>query len=136
MLHSGDWKIDRTPVHRPDHVDEKRLREIGEEGVDALVCDSTNVLREGFSPSEADVAATLDASCEQPRAAWRITTFASHVERISSAVTAAAPGRPRGRDRRPRHAQHDRGGARLRLSARCRALSSTRRPSAICRPTR
>ena len=60
MLHSGDWKIDRTPV-LGQGMDEKRLREIGAKGVDVLVCDFTNVLREGFSPSEADVAETHHA---------------------------------------------------------------------------
>lgn len=88
VLHSGDWKIDRTP-QMGGHFDEKRFREIGEMGVDALVCDSTNVFREGFSVSEADVAATLDRIVSEARNRIAITTFASHVERISSAVRAA-----------------------------------------------
>lgn len=88
VLHSGDWKIDRTPV-MGGHFDEKRFREIGEMGVDALVCDSTNVFREGFSVSEAEVAATLDRIVSEARNRIAITTFASHVERISSAVAAA-----------------------------------------------
>lgn len=88
VLHSGDWKIDRTPV-MGGHFDEKRLREIGEMGVDALVCDSTNVFREGFSVSEAEVAATLGRTVSEAKNRIAITTFASHVERISSAVAAA-----------------------------------------------
>lgn len=88
VLHSGDWKIDRTPV-MGGHFDEKRFREIGEMGVDALVCDSTNVFREGFSVSEAEVATTLDRIVSEARNRIAITTFASHVERISSAVAAA-----------------------------------------------
>lgn len=88
VLHSGDWKIDRTPV-MGDHFDEKRLREIGEGGVDALVCDSTNVLRQGFSVSEAEVSATLWRIVAEAKGRIAITTFASHVERISSAVEAA-----------------------------------------------
>ena len=53
VLHSGDWKIDRTPVlGKP--FNEKRFIEIGKEGVDAFVCDSTNVLREGNSISESE----------------------------------------------------------------------------------
>ncbi len=88
VLHSGDWKIDRTPVLGPA-MDEKRLRAIGEEGVDVLVCDSTNVLREGHSPSEADVAATLMEIVTHARGRVAITTFASHVGRMLSAVKAA-----------------------------------------------
>ncbi|MGE3831219.1 MAG: ribonuclease J, partial [Parvibaculaceae bacterium] len=88
ILHSGDWKIDRTPVMARD-IDEKRLREIGETGVDALVCDSTNVLREGFSPSERDVEQTLARIVAEAKGRVAITTFASHVERIASAVMAA-----------------------------------------------
>lgn len=88
VLHSGDWKIDRTP-QMGGFFDEKRFREIGEMGVDALVCDSTNVFREGFSVSEAEVAATLDRIVSEAKNRIAITTFASHVERISSAVRAA-----------------------------------------------
>lgn len=88
VLHSGDWKIDRTPV-MGDHFDEARFRAIGEAGVDALVCDSTNVFRQGFSVSEAEVSATLWRIIAEAKSRVAITTFASHVERISSAVAAA-----------------------------------------------
>lgn len=88
VVHTGDWKIDRTPV-MGDHFDEQRFRAIGEEGVDALVCDSTNVLRQGFSVSEAEVAATLWRIVAEAKNRVAITTFASHVERVSSAVAAA-----------------------------------------------
>jgi len=88
VLHSGDWKIDRTPV-MGDHFDETRFRAIGEAGVDALVCDSTNVFRQGFSVSEAEVSATLWRIIAEAKSRVAITTFASHVERISSAVAAA-----------------------------------------------
>lgn len=88
VLHTGDWKIDRTPV-MGDHFDEERFRAIGEMGVDALICDSTNVLREGFSVSETDVAATLTRIIGEAKNRIAVTTFASHVERISSAVAAA-----------------------------------------------
>ena len=88
VFHSGDWKIDRTPTFG-EGIDEKRLAEIGNEGVDALVCDSTNVLREGFSPSEGDVAATIADIVKHAKGRVAITTFASHVERIASAVRAA-----------------------------------------------
>lgn len=88
VLHSGDWKIDRTPM-MGGLFDEKRFREIGDLGVDALVCDSTNVFRQGFSVSEAEVAATLDRIVSEAKNRIAITTFASHVERISSAVASA-----------------------------------------------
>ncbi len=55
MLHTGDWKIDPTPVIGLP-TDAARLAAIGDEGVLALVGDSTNAVREGRSPSEADVA--------------------------------------------------------------------------------
>jgi ribonuclease J len=88
VLHSGDWKIDGSPTIAPD-FDERRLREIGGAGVDALICDSTNVLREGFSPSEADVGRTIAEIVAQAPRRVAITTFASHVGRIVSAIKAA-----------------------------------------------
>ena len=88
IVHSGDWKLDRGPVIEP-FIDEARFREIGDEGVDVLVCDSTNVLREGHSPSERDVADTLTAVIENAPGRVAVTTFASHVGRISSAIRAA-----------------------------------------------
>jgi ribonuclease J len=58
VLHTGDWKIDPTPIiGKP--TDEKRLREIGDEGVVALVGNSTNAVREGRSPSEQEVAKNI-----------------------------------------------------------------------------
>ena len=58
VLHTGDWKIDPTPIiGRP--TDERRLRELGDAGVMALVGDSTNAVRDGRSPSEAEVAKTI-----------------------------------------------------------------------------
>ena len=87
-LHSGDWKIDRHP-QLGHHINEKRFRELGDRGVDALVCDSTNVLREGNSPSEKDVAATLTDIIAHAKGRVAVTTFASHVERISCSVRAA-----------------------------------------------
>ncbi|MEP7173109.1 MAG: ribonuclease J, partial [Aestuariivirga sp.] len=88
VVHSGDWKIDRTPTFG-EGIDEKRLAEIGNEGVDVFVCDSTNVLREGFSPSERDVSATIAEIVKQAKGRVAITTFASHVDRVAAAVQAA-----------------------------------------------
>ena len=55
MLHTGDWKIDPTPVIGPP-TDEAKLRALGDAGCLALIGDSTNAVREGRSPSETDVA--------------------------------------------------------------------------------
>jgi ribonuclease J len=89
VVHSGDWKIDRTPVLGQPFDEKPFVAFAGETGVDAFVCDSTNVLREGFSPSESEVAATLDMIVANAKGRVAITTFASHVERISAAVKAA-----------------------------------------------
>jgi ribonuclease J len=88
VVHTGDWKIDPTPlVGLP--TDEARLKALGDEGVLALVCDSTNVLREGESPSEADVAKTLAALVERAAGRVVVTSFASNVARLRSAAEAA-----------------------------------------------
>ena len=88
ILHSGDWKIDRTPV-LGQGMDEKRLRELGAKGIDVLVCDSTNVLREGFSPSEAEVAQRIGEIVKQAKGRVAVTTFASHLDRIATSIRAA-----------------------------------------------
>ena len=59
VVHTADWKIDPTPIIGLP-TDEARFKALGDEGVLALVCDSTNILREGESPSERDVAKTSD----------------------------------------------------------------------------
>jgi ribonuclease J len=87
VVHSGDWKIDPTPVLGPP-TDEARLRTLGDEGVLALVCDSTNVLREGESPSERDVAAVLQDLIGKAKGRVVVTTFASNVSRLRSAAEA------------------------------------------------
>ncbi|MGH6817953.1 MAG: ribonuclease J [Methylovirgula sp.] len=88
ILHSGDWKIDPDPgLGKP--TDSKRLIEIGNEGVLALVCDSTNILREGTSPSEGEVAETLRTIIAAARGRVIVTTFASNVARIRAVSQAA-----------------------------------------------
>lgn len=89
VLHTGDWKIDPKPGVSWQ-TDEKRLREIGDEGVLALVCDSTNILREGDSPSEADVSATLDRLIGEAKGRVLVTTFASNVARLRAVAESAA----------------------------------------------
>ena len=89
VVHSGDWKIDETPgIGLP--TDKARLAAIGEEGVLALVCDSTNILREGFSPSEAQVGVTLAEIIRQARGRVLVTTFASNATRMRAVAEAAA----------------------------------------------
>lgn len=88
VLHTGDWKLDPTPV--VGHVtDEARLRALGDEGVRAMICDSTNAIRDGISPSEADVAVTLKDVVAKARHRIAFTTFSSNVARVRSIAEAA-----------------------------------------------
>jgi ribonuclease J len=88
VLHTGDWKLDPTPVIGPP-TDEAKLRALGGEGVLAVVGDSTNAVREGRSPSEADVARTLMHLIGKAQGRVAVTTFASNVARIRSAALGA-----------------------------------------------
>jgi ribonuclease J len=88
VLHTGDWKIDPTPVLGPP-TDEAKLTAVGDEGVLALVGDSTNAVREGRSPSEADVAKCLAELIRNAPARVAVTTFASNVSRLHSVAEAA-----------------------------------------------
>ncbi len=88
VVHSGDWKIDLTPVvGKP--CNETRLRQLGDEGVAALVCDSTNALRDGVSPSESDVAASLAQIIAKHDKRVVVTTFSSNVGRVKAVADAA-----------------------------------------------
>src|SRR3989440_634979 len=89
VLHTGDWKIDPTPVIGPP-TDEAKLRALGNEGCLALIGDSTNAPREGRSPSEADVAKSLAELIRSAPARVAVTTFASNVARIRAVAEAAA----------------------------------------------
>ena len=93
IVHTGDWKIDPEPgLGLP--TDAARLKEIGNEGVLALVCDSTNILRDGISPSEAEVALALKEVIGAANNRVVVTTFASNVARIRAvALAAKAAGR-------------------------------------------
>jgi ribonuclease J len=88
VLHSGDWKLDETPLTSAP-TDKQRLIALGKEGVDALICDSTNAVRDGVSASEADVAATLERLIREAPRRVAVTTFASNVARMSSVAKAA-----------------------------------------------
>jgi ribonuclease J len=89
VLHTGDWKIDPTPVIGPP-TDEAKLRALGDEGCLALIGDSTNAVREGRSPSETDVAKSLAELIRTAPARVAVTTFASNVARIRVVAEAAA----------------------------------------------
>ncbi len=88
VLHTGDWKIDPTPLIGVP-TDAKKLTALGDEGVLALIGDSTNAVREGRSPSEADVAKTLAELIRTAPGRVAVTTFASHVGRIRAVADAA-----------------------------------------------
>jgi len=88
VLHTGDWKIDPEPILLPK-TDEAKLRAVGDEGVLALVGDSTNAVRDGRSPSETEVARSLAELIKSARGRVAITTFASNVGRIRAVADAA-----------------------------------------------
>jgi ribonuclease J len=87
VVHTADWKIEPTPIIGLP-TDEARLRALGDEGVLALISDSTNVLREGESPSERDVAKTLTSLIGDAKGRVIVTTFASNVARLRAAAEA------------------------------------------------
>ncbi|WDZ77865.1 ribonuclease J [Ensifer adhaerens] len=88
VVHTGDWKIDLHPSLGP-LTDETRFRQIGDEGVLALVCDSTNAMRDGVSPSEQEVSESLAKIIANAEGRVAITTFSSNVGRIRSIAEAA-----------------------------------------------
>ena len=88
ILHTGDWKIDPDPVLGAK-TDVDALRRLGDEGVLAMVCDSTNVFVEGESGSEADVREALTKLIAGLKNRVAVACFASNVARLDSAVHAA-----------------------------------------------
>ncbi len=88
VLHTGDWKIDPTPIIGVP-TDERRLRELGDAGVLALIGDSTNAVREGRSPSETEVAKTITELVKAAKGRVAVTTFASNVARLRAVADAA-----------------------------------------------
>ena len=87
-LHTGDWKIEASPVMGPA-TDPSRLIKLGGDGVTAMICDSTNALREGRSPSEMDVARSLARLIAGAKRRVAVTIFASNVARIKAVADAA-----------------------------------------------
>jgi ribonuclease J len=88
VVHSGDWKLDPNPGLGLS-TDIERLKQIGDEGVRALISDSTNILREGESPSEAEVAVVLREKIAAAKGRVMVTTFASNVARLRAVCLAA-----------------------------------------------
>lgn len=88
LLHTGDWKLDPEPLIGP-RTDETVFAELGERGVLAMICDSTNALVEGHSGSEAEVRQSLTALLRGLRGRIAVTCFASNVARIESVTLAA-----------------------------------------------
>ncbi len=88
VLHTGDWKLDPTPLIGGT-PDAGRLTALGDEGVLAVIGDSTNAMREGRSPSERDVAKSLAEIVRNAPNRVAVTTFASNVARIKAVADAA-----------------------------------------------
>ena len=89
VVHTGDFKIDYTPVFG-DPVDLQRFAELGKKGVLALMCDSTNAIREGFTMSEKTVGKTFDTLFgEYQNHRIIVATFASNVDRVQQAINSA-----------------------------------------------
>lgn len=88
VVHTGDWKIDKQSS-TAGVTDEARFRALGDEGVLAVIGDSTNATREGFSPSEVDVAQNIVELIRSAPARVAVTTFASHIPRLRTVAEAA-----------------------------------------------
>ncbi len=89
IVHTGDFKVDYTPIFG-DAIDLQRFGELGKKGVLALMCDSTNAERPGFTPSERTVGSTLDNIFEEHKDKRIIVaTFASNVDRVQQIINSA-----------------------------------------------
>ena len=83
VLHTGDWKIDQNPLIG-EKINEKKLKSIGEKGILAMICDSTNVFSPGRAGSELDVRNNLLKVIESKKQRIIVTSFASNVARMES----------------------------------------------------
>ncbi len=90
VVHTGDFKVDYTPVYG-DPIDLQRFAEIGKNGVLALLCDSTNAERPGYTASEKTVGRTFDQLFQEYEDTRIIVaTFASNVDRVQQIINSAA----------------------------------------------
>lgn len=88
IVHSGDFKLDYNPADgKTSHL--HKLAQAGEEGVLALISDSTNAERPGYTPSERDVMAAVDEIVAKSRGRIIVTTFSSHVHRVQNFIRVA-----------------------------------------------
>ena len=88
LLHTGDWKCDTDPLIGKQ-MDEIKLKEIGKQGVLAMICDSTNIFTEGRSGSEKDVRESMLTVFENIKKKIVVTTFASNVARMETVFKCA-----------------------------------------------
>lgn len=89
IVHTGDFKVDYTPIFG-DAINLTRFSDLGKKGVLALMCDSTNVLRPGFTPSESTVGGTFEhIFAENTKNRIIIATFASNVDRVQQIINTA-----------------------------------------------
>lgn len=89
IVHTGDFKVDFTPVYG-ETIDLQRLGEIGKKGVLALMCDSTNAMKPGYTMSERTVGKTFDnIFAEHTKQRIIVATFASNVDRVRQIITYA-----------------------------------------------
>ena len=88
VIHTGDWKLDKSPVLGPP-LDIEHFKRVGDEGILALICDSTNAMRDGTSPGEGDVATSLQNFISKAKGRVIISSFSSHVGRLRSVALAA-----------------------------------------------
>jgi len=88
IYHSGDFKIDHTPIHGAP-IDLARIGAIGDEGVLLMVCESTNIEKKGYTPSERKVGDSLSELFGKAEGRIFVTTFSSNVSRVQQIFTAA-----------------------------------------------
>ena len=88
IFHTGDWKCDLEPM-MGDNINEKKLKEIGDQGILAMICDSTNIFTEGRSGSERDVNESMLRIFEKQKNRIIVTTFASNAARMQTVFQCA-----------------------------------------------
>lgn len=88
IVHTGDFKVDFTPIEG-EPIDLIRFAELGKQGVLALLCDSTNAERLGFTLSEKTVGATFDRIFSQAQGRVIVATFSSHIHRVQQVINSA-----------------------------------------------
>ncbi|MEL0241948.1 MAG: ribonuclease J [Pelagibacteraceae bacterium] len=88
IFHTGDWKCDLDPM-MGDNINEQKLKEIGDQGILAMICDSTNIFTEGRSGSERDVNESMLRIFEKQKNRIIVTTFASNAARMQTVFQCA-----------------------------------------------